>query len=716
MEGFKELLYSEKIYNYTQIAEILKRCRTYFRFSCVNTKHKYFNVPAAFDIESSSFYDHNGKKTGLMYCWTFGIYGLVIFGRTWEQFVSMLQDLSAALDLNENKRLIVYVHNLQFDFQFFRTHFDFLKVFSVDNRKPLYALTETGIEFRCSYLLSGYGLATLGKNLLTYKVQKAVGDLDYNLIRHSETVMTKKEIDYCIKDVKVVMAYIAEEIDRTRSGIAELPYTKTGFARNFTRNSCFYEPGKPRKGSKKRLKYMDRIKLCTLTPELYRSLRDGFAGGYCHANSIYSCRPEPLTHVRKKDRTSAYPTEMLANPFPTGTPKKINCKFLSQSQFYELLDLYHCLFTIRFYNLREKPNVFENYISRSKCLECENPVINNGRLVSSDIATITITEVDFKVIKQLYDYDFFQVFNLWTWVKAYLPKDFILAVLKLYGDKTTLKGVEGKETEYQVAKSLLNALYGMAVTSIIRPEYIYTDRWEDPIKPDEEKAIDKYNKSHNRFLYYPWGVWITAYARASLFATIYALGEDYIYSDTDSVAYLNPEAHEDIFIQENERITRKMEKTLKYYDLDPELLKPLTAKGEAAPLGIWADEGICDKFKTLGAKRYMVEKNGELSLTVSGLNKNVTIPHLKERFADNNIIFEFFKHGLYIPAEYTGKNTHTYIDDLREGIISDYTGKTAEYHEKSGIHLEPADYTLSITGGYHDFLVDKMKGLNNGKK
>ena len=151
--------------------------RKYFRFAYSNKKVKYFNVPAAFDIETSSFFRSTGKdkeKVAIMYEWTFGLYGTVMIGRTWKEFEDMIHELADILDLNDEKRLIVYVHNLSYEFQFIRKHFNWTKVFSIENRKPIYAITDFGIEFRCSYLLSGYSLAKLGDQLRVYKVKRTV--------------------------------------------------------------------------------------------------------------------------------------------------------------------------------------------------------------------------------------------------------------------------------------------------------------------------------------------------------------------------------------------------------------------------------------------------------------------------------------------------------------------------------------------------------------
>ena len=71
----------------------------------------YYNIPAAFDIEVSSFYK-DGEKQACMYIWQFGILNWVTYGRTWDEFLDFMGSLSAILDTSNEKRLIVYVHNL----------------------------------------------------------------------------------------------------------------------------------------------------------------------------------------------------------------------------------------------------------------------------------------------------------------------------------------------------------------------------------------------------------------------------------------------------------------------------------------------------------------------------------------------------------------------------------------------------------------------------
>lgn len=202
-------------------------------------KSAYYNVPAAFDIETSSF-RLNDRKIGTMYIWQFGIFGKVCYGRTWEEFKLFIMMLSGIMGLNEQMRLVVYVHNLQFEFQWIRKHFTWDKVFLLEKRVPVTAVTG-GIEFRCSLKLAGgISLATVGKNLIKYKVEKLTGDLDYNLVRGSETPLTEQELSYCENDIRVVMAYIMEKIEND-GDVSKIPLTNTGYVRRYCRDACFPE-------------------------------------------------------------------------------------------------------------------------------------------------------------------------------------------------------------------------------------------------------------------------------------------------------------------------------------------------------------------------------------------------------------------------------------------------------------------------------------------
>lgn len=718
---FQNFLSSSVIYPPSEIENVIELAFNHAKTRSKN-KIEYINIPCSFDIETSSFY-YNGEKCCCMYEWTLGLNGACIIGRTWEDFVMCIEKLSEKLELSENIILVIYVHNLSYEFQFMRKLFRWTKVFAVDNRKPVYATTDMGIEFRCSYLLSGYSLAKVGEHLIKYKVEKKVGDLDYEKLRHSKTPLSEKELGYCVNDVKVVMAYIMERIE-IDGGITKIPLTKTGYVREYCRKNCMYNTG--RNGKKYHdIDFYNLIGSLTLEPDEYKQLKRAFQGGFTHANAFYS--DIVVKQAGSDDFTSSYPCVMVAEMFPMSKGEVVQIR--NDEDFYRNMKCYCCLFDIEFRNIRPKVS-YENYISVSRCWNVEKAQVNNGRIVSAEKLRTTITEQDFAIINKLYTWDSKAIGTFRRYKKSYLPTPLVKSILKLYQDKTILKGIDGKEVEYLASKEQLNSCYGMMVTDIVRDEYIYNGEWSLNDK-DFDEAIEKYNHGRNRFLFYPWGVWVTAYARRNLFTGICEFKNDYIYSDTDSIKTINRDNHIDYINKYNNMMIVRLKRAMDFHGLPYELIAPKTSTGEVKQLGVWDFEGTYSRFKTLGAKRYMVEKykplkakkrhtmkrfigNIELStlqpskyeykinITVSGLNKKVTVPYLLKKYG--NKVFENFTNKLYIPSDYTGKNTHTYLDDEMQGVVTDYLGNVSEFHELSGIHLEKADYSLALSDEYINYI------------
>ena len=66
--------------------------------------------------------------------------------------------------------------------------------------------------------------------------------------------------------------------------------------------------------------------------------------------------------------------------------------------------------------------------------------------------------------------------------------------------------------------------------------------------------------------------------------------------------------------------------------------------------------------------------------------------------------FDGLSDKLLVPAEYSGRLTHTYFDTECHGYVTDYLGNVGEYHELSYIHMEPSDYELTLSENYKAFL------------
>ena len=393
----------------------------------------------------------NETKYSIMYCWQFAINGKVIFGRYWNEFLYLIDLIGQYTDIHN--RLICYVHSLSHEFQYIRTLMQWHKVFSIDTRKPIYAITESGIEFRCSYILTNYNLENLGKQLRKYDIKKLVGNLDYSLIRTPETLMSEEEIAYCINDVLVVSAYIQECI-LTEGKIANIPLTATGYCRRYCRKMCLYGTSKKYK-TKQYNHYMAIMQGLKIDgKEEYMQLRRAFQGGFTHCASRWSGKT--AYNCDSIDESSAYPFSALCELMPMSRGKIVKPK--SKEEFDNYLDKYLSVFDVEFKEIQATFD-HENYISASHCFIKENAVRNNGRIYSADRICMTITNIDLDIIRRTYSYKSMKVKNMRIYRKGFLPKELLQAIIKLYKDKTILKGVIGKEAEYGNAKALLNSVY-----------------------------------------------------------------------------------------------------------------------------------------------------------------------------------------------------------------------------------------------------------------
>lgn len=675
----------------------------------VVTKRNVLNVAAAFDTEVSSFYDeYDGEKSAIVYIWMFGIEDTVVYGRELDDFKLMMDTLNDYLT-KARRKLYVYVHNYKYDFQFVKTYFDWDEVFTKSRREILYSRWRN-IEIRDSLALSGgTSLAFIGRHLRDKRYQKLVGNLDYSKLRVPITPLTKQELAYCENDIRVLVQYIREKIVDD-GDISKIPYTNTGYVRNYVRNECFRNRGK----------YMDFMDGLTMTANGYAAMQRTFMGGAVGPN-IRRVGVIPGKHddgveynVASYDIKSSYPFVMCAYQFPMSyahlIPNKDAMSYMCRSDVC-------CQCTLEIFNLvPKKGNDFCFPISEHKCRRLVGAttgggigddgelVVGSGRVITAQYVMIDITELDYYTYKKFYDIndDNIRVSNMRVFTKGYLPAPIVKSIMTFFNKKTTLDGVEGKEAEYMLSKNMLNSIYGMMVERVVRDEFHYTNGIMVKDSSNEfnryVKQIDDYNNKWNRFLYYPWGVWVTAWARYRLYDAIAAVGKDFVYCDTDSVKFVNPEKHTAYFEKANQEARDLMAQVPTRVGLTRDFCFPKSPKGEEKCLGVWEHEYTAKRFKTLGCKRYLTEfENGECKVTVAGSNPDGTLAYLvNQQFFEGKDMFDNFNEKLVIPADYSHRLVARFIEHERSGWVTDYLGNRYYYRVPSAIHMEPAPYSFSI--------------------
>lgn len=667
--------------------------------------YEILNIPVSFDIETSSIKLNDGMKGAITYALGMSINGHVCIMRTWSQFIDIIDLLKSKLDLDYNKRIVIYVHNLSYEYQFMRTYFKWDEVFCLKERKVLYARTVDGIEFRCSYMLSSLSLAVTANDLHTYRARKMVGDLDYSLIRHNKTPMTKKEKGYLINDVRVVTNYIKEKIEED-GDITKIQYTKTGYVRKYCKDKCITN-------NPKKEKYIALMKNLTLEYNEFLYAINAYSGGFTNACDKNVALNKPFIKARGFDFTSSYPYCMVALQYPMSKGVKVtinNEKHLKSILNENKAVLMH----VRFYNLVIKEGLHGHPLSENKCIVCENPIIANGRVVAADIVDTYITDVDYHNIRKFYDYSKMTFIDeAYVYEYGYLPKEIIECVLDFYENKTKLKDVKGKEVEYAFFKSLLNSIYGEMVMNPVRdiieaPELSDTEDWSKS-KADFHKAIDLYNNSKGRYKSYLWGVWITAWARFNVLSGVYECCKedengvvDYIYTDTDSIKIQNYERHKEYFDKYNEKVLNLLKLSADYNNISLERYMPCTIKGKQKPLGVWDDEGEL-AIKALGAKRYIARHDGETVITVAGVSKKIGSRALEKKFGGIKALEEF-KDGLIFDEDMCGKQKVYYTDHVIFGDITDYLGETLYCEEPTSIYMEAGTYDMSLSAEFSKYL------------
>ena len=673
------------------------------------SKVRYYNLPCAFDIETTNINDDPKNRMAFPYHMQLMIGTYFIRCRTIDELGQVFSKLQQHYGLDGTHRLIMYVHNLPFEFQFIRCYFHFCDCMSKSQRQVYKVFFDQfGIEMRDSYALSGMSLAKTAENLTWPEhssIRKLKGDLDYRPVRFPSTKLTDAEIGYCFYDVKIICCYIEEQIKMYHGDITRIPLTNTGRVRRFVRNHCFHWE-KSKKTGKKYCPYKGMIRRLTLEPLEYGYLKQAFLGGYTHANAMYSTKM--LKDVHSIDFTSSYPTVMMSEQYPMSKGAFIdNLNITSYDDFVKFLNDRLAVVEVELWDIETKPEVPDDYLSDSRVREKQDVIQNNGRIHKAAYVKEILTNIDLEMVVKAYSFTSIKITSGWFYYKNYLPREIIECILEFYEKKTTLKGVKGKEAEYLLKKGMLNSLYGMCVTDICKDEENCTFEkgwWTVSSEGNEAVLIDKYNKDPNRFLSYAWGVFITAYARRNLFTGIMSMGKDYVYCDTDSIKFLNMDAHKAYIEDYNRNIIRKCTECLNSHGLDPAMLAPKNQKGVEKQIGIWDYEGRYDYFKTLGCKRYLTYKDGEYDLTCAGLPTKAGLDALLADGTDIQQVFGKFNQTFDVPVGDADKLGHCYRDTSFEYSGVDKNGKYDRITYRSCCVLFDISFTVTFAELYQLYL------------
>lgn len=623
------------------------------------SKTKYCDIVATFDIETTTIKQE--KPYAFMYHWQMCIGGVVVFGRFWHELQKLHEKLVRYFDLHEKKKMVIYVHNLSFEWMFMHQFLNcWENIFATDRNKILKCSNDC-FEWRCSYRLSNMSLAKYIENSEGTYYRKAEDDLDYRKYRDPYTALTTVEYGYCYNDVAGLYQAICASLKEDT--LDSIPLTSTGYVRRDCREAM-------KKNKRNRKLFIDM----KLTPELYTLCKEAFRGGDTHGSRYYV--NQVIDDVESFDKSSSYPYVMYCLPeFPM---TKFMVYDIEDEKDLDQMNTKYCtLGRYRLTNVKLKRGKTNPYIAYSKCSTCIAPKLFNGRVLEAEEVMLTLTNIDYLILKSEYDFEGLSVADFHFARKGYLPEELRSVVWDYFTKKTMLKDVKGKEYEYNKSKNKLNANFGMMVTDIVHSEITFTGLEYEEKTPTVEEALEKYYKSRNNFLSYQWGVWVTALARLELRKGITVVGLDNIYNDTDSVKALAGHDHD--FEKLNAEINKQCkERGIKNY---------LVRDGKRFYLGTWDNEGRYEQFKTLGAKKYVYTEEGELHLTVSGLDKEKGAKYL-----DKIGGVPAFKKGVIF---HDSGRTASYYNFTNE--ITTMTRDGYSWQNGCNIAIVDETYTLGIT-------------------
>lgn len=650
-------------------------------------KTLFRNCMCAFDIETTYLDD---VEQSIMYIWQFAVMDLrngniwYCFGRTWEQFTKLLDSF-----YHEGITVLVWVHNLSYEFQFMRHWLPFQKdkIFALKSRKVVRADID-GVQFRCSYIQTNKSLDAFTRDMGVVHQKLSGVEFDYSKKRYPWTEMTTEELQYCCNDVVGLLESMQVRMRMENDTLYSLPLTSTGYVRRLAKEAM-------RKFNHNQLQAM----MCDV--DVYKLLRLEFRGGDTHANRYHVNKI--LENVASYDRASSYPDVMLNYRFPMSafTPRMIT----DIGELEKKCQIRDCCFIAVFTitNLQQRDIYYgAPYLSLDKAVEISGQVVDNGRILSANKAVYVFNDIDWKIVKSEYVGEV-EISQVYIAKYGYLPQAFRDLVIDLFHKKTSLKNVDGQELNYMRSKELINSLYGMCAQNPVKPDVIYMDEPDQAFTLEDivdiGEKLEKYNKK--AFLLYAWGCWVTAWARLKLKEMINIVGDNFVYCDTDSVKFLVRDDYKRIVarIEEYNQSLKELSISNKGYADDK--------KGITHYLGVYEYEETYKQFKTLGAKKYAyTRQDGTFKITIAGVPKKAGAREMGtiENF---NVGFVFRNSGK-LESVYNDSDYGTYYTDdsseHRIEIRSNVVLRESTY--EIGLSLEYM-YLLASVGNWDRFITQE---------
>ena len=424
--------------------------------------------------------------------------------------------------INKEVNPVIYMHNLKFDGEFIIFHvmhdLGFEHVEASEKRTHTFStlISDMGLFYQIEIYLE------VGKNTRkitfidslkiinqsvdsmteTFKIPEKKLEIDYNYPREIGHELSEEEKAYIKNDVVIVAKALRYLFD---IGLVKMTAGSNALSeyKNIISINKFRQLYKP------------------LNYEIDKDIRRAYKGGFTYLNPLYKNKTVGKGYVL--DYNSLYPSCMYFEILPFGEPYFYEGEYKEDKVYPLYIQRLTCSFKIK------EGKIPMIQIKKSRFVE-------NEYLTDSGIepVALTLTSIDLKLFLEQYDVYDLHYESGWKFKGMRgLFTDYIDKWIKVKNDAT----ISGNKGLRQVAKILLNSLYGKFATSLDVQEKI----------PYIEDEIVKYKlgeKGTKDGVYLPMGAFITAYGRdkivrASQKVKDYSLKKYekdlYYYSDTDSL-------------------------------------------------------------------------------------------------------------------------------------------------------------------------------------
>lgn len=419
----------------------------------------------------------------------------------------------------ENK--YVYFHNLKFDGEFILSWL-FKNGFTYSNKskeKTFSSVVSSTGQFYIIDVIFSKGNKKLRKvtfydslKKLPFSVEKIAEDfnlpfqkleIDYNLKRSENHIITEDEKEYILNDVRIVAMALKIQFEQGLNKITNGADALSDFKKTISEKAF-------------------KINFPIMDLQTDKDIRQGYRGGFTYVNPKFQNKDIKKGVVF--DVNSLYPSVMYDCLLPFGRPIFFEGCYREDELYPLYIQKLKCSFKLK-----------EGYIPTIQIKNNLAFIPNQYIEESLDETILVLSSVDLEL--------FFEHYNVWNieYVNGWKFKG-VKGIFNTYIDKWGKIKMENEGAVRQLAKLMLNSLYGKFGTN---PDIT-------PKIPYFEDNIVKWKlgeKEYRNPIYIPMAVFITSWARDKTIRTAQKCYDRFIYADTDSlhlVGHEIPKAIENI--------------------------------------------------------------------------------------------------------------------------------------------------------------------------